>query len=130
MEASSDVARAQPAWARFTDEVVRPARCRVCGHLRVYWDGFAERTATVHAGDRAIHVTGIRCRRVRCAACCRSWQLRPPGLLPRRHYQLCLVVRPENPILVGSRSLIETRPQPRDAPARRRPAGGGLRRRR
>jgi hypothetical protein len=40
------------------------------------------------------------------------------------------VVRPENPILVGSRSLIETRPQPRDAPARRRPAGGGLRRRR
>jgi 3-phenylpropionate/trans-cinnamate dioxygenase ferredoxin reductase subunit len=44
--------------------------------------------------------------------------------------RLVLTVRPENPILVGSRSLIETRPQPRDAPARRRPAGGGLRQRR
>ena len=41
-----------------------------------------------------------------------------------------LTVRPDNPILVRSRSLIETRPQPRNAPARRRPAGGGLRRRR
>jgi hypothetical protein len=39
-------------------------------------------------------------------------------------------VHPENLILAGSRSLIETRPQPRDAPARRRPARGRLRRRR
>ena len=58
MGASSDVAQVHPAWARFADEVERPARCRVCAHPRVHWDGFAERTATVHAGDRAVHVTG------------------------------------------------------------------------
>lgn len=91
MEASSDVAQVRPTWARFADEVERPARCRACAHPRVHWDGFAERTATVHADDRTVHVTGIRCRRVRCAACGKSWQLRPAGLVPRRHYQLCVV---------------------------------------
>jgi hypothetical protein len=91
MEGSNDVAEVLPAWARCADEVERPARCRACAHPRVHWDGVTERTATVQVGERAVHVTGIRCRRVRCAACHRSWQLRPPGLVPRRHYQLCVV---------------------------------------
>ena len=91
MEASSDVARIRPAWARFAEEVERPRCCRFCEHPRVHWDGWAERTATICAESRTVHVTGIRCRRARCAVCRISWQLRPPGLLPRRHYQLCVV---------------------------------------
>jgi hypothetical protein len=91
METSSDVARIQPAWARFAEEVVRPRCCRVCAHPRVHWDGWAERTATVRVGRRTVHVTGVRCRRARCARCRARWRLRPPGLLPRRHYQLCVV---------------------------------------
>ncbi len=91
MESSSEVARIQAEWARFTDTAARPDRCLVCAHPRVHWDGFAERTATLRAGDRTVHVTGIRCRRVRCAACRFRWPLRPPGLVPRRHYQPCVV---------------------------------------
>lgn len=91
MEASNDVAQVHPAWARFVDEVARPARCLECAHPRVHWDGFAERTATVQVDDRAVHVTGIRCRRVRCASCHARRLLRPAGLVPRRHYQLCVV---------------------------------------
>jgi hypothetical protein len=91
MGASHDVAEVRPAWVRFAQEVERPARCRVCAHPRVHGNGHAERTATVQGGEQAVHVTGIRCRRVRCAACRKSWPLQPAGLVPRRHYQLCVV---------------------------------------
>jgi transposase-like protein len=38
-----------------------------------------------------VHLTDIPCRRVKCSACKRSWTLRPPGLLPNKHYQGCVI---------------------------------------
>jgi hypothetical protein len=38
-----------------------------------------------------VYVPQIRLRRVRCPACRQSWTLWPPGLMARRHYQMCVV---------------------------------------
>jgi hypothetical protein len=38
-----------------------------------------------------VHIPEIVCPRVKCAACRQSWTLRPEGLVPQRHYQLCVV---------------------------------------
>lgn len=44
-------------------------------------------------GERVVYLSDAGCRRVKCAnqQCKKSWTLRPPGLMPGRHYQLCVV---------------------------------------
>lgn len=74
-------------WNRFADEVKKPELCGSCSAPRVRWDGYRVRTASVLHDGAVHHVTGVRCRRVDCGACGRSWTLRPPGLAPRRHHQ-------------------------------------------
>lgn len=76
-------------WSQYCEEVVRPARCLYCEEEdRVCWNGRWLRTATVLHEDAVVFVPPFPVRRVRCAACRRSWGLRPPGLAPHRHYQL------------------------------------------
>jgi len=41
--------------------------------------------------DKVWHVAGIRQHRAQCADCRNDWIVRPPGLAPNRHYQLCVV---------------------------------------
>jgi hypothetical protein len=89
---------------------------------------------------RAFLDCGILARgflRVRCKTCgddrLVAFSCNGRGFCPSctsRRMSDTAAVPPENLILAGSRSLIETRPQPRDAPARRRPARDRLRRRR
>ena len=78
---------------RFFEAVKKPRCCPFCYGLRIYWNGHRERSASVMEGDRVRHLTDILCRRVKCAnpLCGKSWTLRPPGLMPRRHYQICVV---------------------------------------
>jgi len=80
-------------WDRFFETVKKPCHCPFCHGRRIYWNGHRERSASVMEGDRVSYLTDILCRRVKCAnpACRKSWTLRPPGLMPRRHYQLCVV---------------------------------------
>ncbi|MFH1627256.1 MAG: hypothetical protein ABIE47_00850 [Pseudomonadota bacterium] len=82
-------------WDHFFETVKKPCRCLFCQGRRIYWNGHRERSASVLEGDRVSYFTDILCRRVKCAnpACKKSWTLRPPGLMPRRHYQLCVVAR-------------------------------------
>lgn len=81
----------QRRWERFADTVARPGGCLWCGHPRVLWNGFRIRSASVWGAGRVVHLPRIRCRRVRCQACRRSWTLRPRGLMPQRHYQLSVI---------------------------------------
>ena len=80
-------------WDRFFETVKKPGHCPFCQGLRIYWNGHRERNASVLEGGGVVYLTGILCKRVKCAnpQCRKSWTLRPPGLMPKRHYQLCVV---------------------------------------
>jgi hypothetical protein len=47
----------------------------------------------VQVEDEVVYMTDILCRRIKCGnpECKKSWTIRPSGLMPRRHYQLCIV---------------------------------------
>jgi hypothetical protein len=78
---------------RFFETVKRPASCIFCNCTKIYWNGQRQRTASVKWKDEMVYHADILCKRVKCAdpECKKSWTLRPPGLMPRRHYQLCVV---------------------------------------
>jgi hypothetical protein len=76
---------------RFARDVLCPAECTYCDGTHVVWNGWATRTASLLRDGVVAYVIGIPIRRARCRACGRSWRVRPPGLMPQRHYQLCVV---------------------------------------
>jgi hypothetical protein len=80
-------------WDHFFETVKKPGHCPFCQGLRIYWNGHRERSASVMADDGVVHLSGILCKRVKCASppCRKSWTLRPPGLMARHHYQRCVV---------------------------------------
>jgi hypothetical protein len=88
---SDRVEQLKLSWQRFYETVARPARCLHCAHRRVNWNGSRTRTASVKSGRQVVYVRDIHLRRVKCAACERSWTLHPPGMTPRRHFQLCVI---------------------------------------
>jgi hypothetical protein len=77
----------------FAQEVAKPVACIFCGSPHVRWNGKRLRSASVLSDDGVIHLIEICCRRAKCGAkdCLRGWSLRPPGLAPHKHYQLCVV---------------------------------------
>ena len=81
------------AWDHFSDTEDKPCSCPFCQGLRIYWNGYRERSSSVLKGERVVYLSDVVCRRVKCAnrQCKKSWTLRPPGLMPGRHYQLCVV---------------------------------------
>ncbi|MFH1628257.1 MAG: DUF6431 domain-containing protein [Pseudomonadota bacterium] len=93
---------------RFFETVKKPPCCPFCNGRRIYWNGHRERGASVMEGDRVIYLSDIVCRRVKCAnfACRKSWTLRPPGLMPRRHYQQCVVVSAMRQVLFDPGSTL------------------------
>jgi hypothetical protein len=76
---------------------MKPEHCIYCQGKAVSWRGFRLRTASALVddgeGSEVVYHHDIANRRVKCATagCGRSWTLRPPGIFPRRHYQLCVV---------------------------------------
>jgi hypothetical protein len=78
-------------WSAFFDRNELPKECRSCGDPHVVRNGTAERSATVRENDATVTIPRILLRRVKCVACRLSWRLYPPGLLPRRRFQLCVV---------------------------------------
>ena len=81
------------SWSEHFEARERPRRCVSCGHARVWWNGSRHRSASVMAGGTVAYVPEVGCRRVRCAACPARWTVRPPGLAPRKHYQLDVVAQ-------------------------------------
>lgn len=95
-------------WDTFTCKVVRPENCLFCGALRVWWNGYRERTASVSFEGVVHFLTGIRCRRAKCRDCHHGWTLIPPGLSPNRHYQLCVVASAASNYLFDSNATQAT----------------------
>jgi hypothetical protein len=89
-------------WDHFLKTVEKPFCCIYCQGTRIYWNGQRERTASIRIEDEAVYLTDILCKRVKCAnpECKKSWTLRPPGLMPRRHYQLCIVAHATDKFLL------------------------------
>lgn len=108
MDLPAAARRLKRKWLAFFKRVPRPARCPCCGGRRVHWNGSRLRKVTVLGGVKPIVLSGVLCRRVRCAACRGSWTLRPPGLAPRRHFQLCVVARAASRYLFGARASLST----------------------
>ena len=105
---------AQPASAPHTDysswaeTIERPRSCLYCGHARVWWNGWWTRTATVWQPDGAVWVKPFPVRRVKCAACLKSWGLRPPGVFPHRHFQLDTIAEAEQRWLFEPEASLST----------------------
>jgi len=76
------------SFERYYHEAERPRECIFCDSVKIWWNGTRHRSATGLVDGHAVTVPSIPCRRVRCAACRRSWTLLPPGLLPGRHFDL------------------------------------------
>lgn len=102
------VGKLKEKWDRFFATVERPCRCIFCEHDRIYWNGKRERTASVLLGDMVVYLPEVRCKRVKCAnpQCQKSWTLRPPGLMPRRHYQLCIVAHATSAFLFAPQATL------------------------
>ncbi len=77
-------------WDRFYESVPRPCECLFCSCIRIWWDGSRARTASVRGEGKTHWLAEVLCRRVKCSSCRKSWTLRPPGLMPQRHFQLCV----------------------------------------
>ncbi len=80
-------------WQRFFDTVAAPRECIFCPLGHVVFNGVAERSASVLLAGLVVYVGSVLCRRVRCQECRVSWRLYPPGLMPRRHFQACVVAQ-------------------------------------
>jgi hypothetical protein len=80
-------------WQRFCETASKPARCIFCQGRRLWWNGLRQRTASVWVDGEVIYLPEVTCRRVKCGSpqCQKSWTVRPWGLFPQRHYQLCVV---------------------------------------
>jgi hypothetical protein len=93
MSLQEEIDKLKEQWDHYLQRVEKPCRCIFCEGTRLYWNGYRERSASVLIGDEVVYFADILCKRVKCAEpeCNRSWTLRPPGLMPRRHYQLCVV---------------------------------------
>lgn len=91
IEPQDGARRLRELWDRFTASLIRPPACDDCGSRRVTWDGWSIRTASAMFDGQICHVRDIRLRRASCVACGYHWIVRPPGISPNRHYQLCVV---------------------------------------
>lgn len=96
------------SWDYFFESVDKPCCCPFCQGRRIYWNGYRERSASVLEGNRVVYLSEVVCRRVKCAdrQCKKSWTLRAPGLMPRRHYQLCVVASAARQFLFDPQSTL------------------------
>jgi len=96
-------------WRGFYDQAAKPRRCIFCGGTRLWWNGWRHRTASLLIGEQVVYVDEVACRLVKCGTpgCNKSWTLRPPGLAPQRHYQLCVVAQALSAYLFDPAATLE-----------------------
>lgn len=97
-------------WNHFFETVEKPCFCLFCHGSRIHWNGKRSRTASLMIDEEVVYLPDIDCRRVKCANpnCLKSWTLRPPGLMPRRHYQLCVVANAASGYLFDDQESLDT----------------------
>jgi transposase-like protein len=80
-------------WRQHYEKAQRPRQCIYCGDTRVNFDGSRKRSASVWVLTVVVYLAELLCRRVKCAACHKSWTLRPPELVAHKHFQPCVAAR-------------------------------------
>lgn len=80
-------------WRFYYENVEIPRQCIYCGDSRVNFNGSRKRSASVLVLTVVVFLAELICRRVKCAACHKSWTLRPPELVAHKHFQLCVAAR-------------------------------------
>ena len=110
MKLSKAARKYKEQWDHFFETVQKPSSCIFCESFRLYWNGKRERTASVQIEDEVVYMTDILCRRIKCAnpECKKSWTIRPSGLIPRRHYQLCVVAHGTNQFLFDPQATLSS----------------------
>jgi len=93
MSLHKEISKFKEQWDLYWEGIEKPGQCIFCEGNRLYWNGYRERSASVMIEGEVVYLTDILCKRVKCAqlGCGKSWTLRPPGIMPRRHYQLCVL---------------------------------------
>lgn len=95
-------------WERFAEEATKPVQCIFCMGRTIWWNGRRTRAASILVGGVGVYLSEVVCPRVKCGTrgCRKSWTLRPEGLFPQRHYQLCLVAQGMADYLFGASSSL------------------------
>ncbi len=102
------VERLERLWSDFYHAAVPPAACVFCGGGRVWRNGSCTRAVQVLVLGVVVHIAEVRIRRVVCAQCRRGWQVRPPGIVAHRHYQLCVVAEALQRYLFDEKSSLRS----------------------
>ncbi len=78
---------------RSVERLPLPCRCIRCRGPRLGWkDRSRTRSATLLHEGHCEYLDEIPVLRVKCLDCGKNWTLQPPGILPCKHYQPCVVV--------------------------------------
>jgi hypothetical protein len=99
-----DASQVVEKFVTFYQQASPPCACPGCSAQRVVRDGAGKRTVSVLCEGVVVHVADVPLRRVRCQACRARWRLYPPGIVPHRHYQLCVVADAATQALYDARS--------------------------
>jgi hypothetical protein len=92
MSTMSLVERITAEMEAFACNVTMPPVCPQCqAEECMRWDGFRNRCASFQVGAATVYVPRFRLRRVDCRNCKVSSTLYPPGVIPQRRYQLCVI---------------------------------------
>jgi len=102
--AEAEAQRVERTWNTYYATVAKPSRCISCERSRIGWNGSRKRSASLMAGGEVVYVAKVWCRRVKCSPCRKSWTLRPEGLMPHKHYQLCVVANAASEYVFNPRS--------------------------
>jgi len=109
MKITEAVERIKEEWCRYAETARKPAQCIFCAGLRLWWNGKRMRSASILVEGVAVYLSEVLCPRVKCGSrdCHKSWTLRPMGLFPQRHYQLCLTAEGVSEYLFNPSSSLE-----------------------
>lgn len=97
----------QRRWTQFCETLTKPLRCIACPGSRLTWKGWRTRGVSVLVDDQIVYDPAVPVRRVRCCDCRRSWTLEPPGVIPRKHYQLDVVAHAAAAYVFDPRATLE-----------------------
>lgn len=92
-EVEKTTRKIEQRWRDYYENVEIPRQCIYCGDSRVNFNGSRKRSASVLVLTVVVFLAELICRRVKCAACHKSWTLRPPELVAHKHFQLCVAAR-------------------------------------
>ena len=93
MDLEAAAGRLRQSWVEFFEKVKRPRACAFCEGDRIWRDGSRCRSASGLVDGQTVTVPAFPCRRVKCAACGKSWSLFGLWLLPGRHFDLAVVAQ-------------------------------------